>query len=173
MLFSLLTILLLSLLLFRLDVTHPMTRLGSAVPCWSPARVPIPLCSKCLLVSLWISGSLKSGTICILLTVASLLYAQYMVWSKALVEWHDHKFVIIEKVQVFLATLLLQSTRGWQYIHDKMTVDACLYSACFTHARSIIQMNTFNVRDKALKNFFSDEMHMMGSFQKQHQISDA
>lgn len=97
MLFSLLTILLLSLLLFRLDVTHPMTRLGSAVPCWSPTRVPIPLCSKCLLVSLWISGSLKSGTICILLTVASLLYAQYMVWSKAvLVEWHDHKFVIIK-----------------------------------------------------------------------------
>lgn len=57
------------------------------------------------------------------------------------------------------------------YIHDKMTFDAFLYSACFAHARSFIQMNTFNVRDKALK-FFSYEMYMMGSFQKRHQAND-
>ena len=48
-------------------------------------------------------------------------------------------------------------------MQEKMSIDACLYSACFAHLRSIFHMNIFNIRDKALI-FFQAECILWAPF---------
>ena len=44
-------------------------------------------------------------------------------------------------------------------MQEKMSIDACLYSACFAHLRSIFHMNIFNIRHKALIVFFKQNAY--------------
>ena len=75
-------------------------------------------------------------------------------WPKTIfVEENVLESLPMEQVQIW-TTLLIQKTSGWQYMQENMSTDACLYSACFAHPRSIFHVNIFNIRHKALIVFF-------------------